>query len=825
MDNSTSNSPTPPGGNPPASSNPSASPSTPSPPPTPASPPAAASPSSPAPDLLATSPSASPSPNPQVSPPGSTPSPSPSPPTSPPHPPSHPPTTPSPSAPPALVTPSSSPGQPSPSQPPSPSGPDFGNQPANFTPTASPAPPPSTPSSTGFRPVLAIVIFFIFALIGGGVYLAINPSLVSSIPFISSLLPSSTPSPTPTLSPETTSASAAQLQPFADAQEFTAYLSSAESDTGYYGLSLFNQAMPQAFEGADLGIPSAGLRAPSSQTESSSPDRVSQTNVQVPGIDEPDIVKTDGQSLFYSRGQNIYPLPFGAPLVMEEQTESKIMPPQDSAQTQVVKAWPPTELSALTSISQSGNLLLQDNVLIIFSGDHLIAYDVSQPTGPTQKWTFDLDSQQTQVAARLYQNRIYLVTRTQVSSSRPCPLPLTTETQNITIPCNQIYHPPVPIPVDSTFTVSTIDFQSGELNQQISFVGTQATSVVYMSPDALFITYTYYQNLFSLYSDFFSAQGQDLISQTILDRLAKLSQYDISVQAKLVEFQSLWQNYLNALDQDERRRIENEFANRFSDYLKANVRDLEKSGIVKISASDLSVQATGLIPGQPLNQFSLDQYQDHLRIATTTASMFGAGESVNDIYVLDSNLNISGKITDLGLTERIYSARFIQDQGYLVTFRQTDPFYVLNLSDPTNPQKVGELKIPGYSSYLHPISDDRILGVGKEGSQVKLSLFNVSDPANPAEAAKYLLDESWTDVLNTHHAFLLDSDHSIFFLPGSRGGYIFSYANDQLQLARVVSDVQAQRALYLNDYLYVVGRDKLVILNQQDWQSVNQLVF
>lgn len=137
----------------------------------------------------------------------------------------------------------------------------------------------------------------------------------------------------------------------------------------------------------------------------------------------------------------------------------------------------------------------------------------------------------------------------------------------------------------------------------------------------------------------------------------------------------------------------------------------------------------------------------------------------------------------------------------------------------------GELKIPGYSSYLHPITKDQILGVGKEGSQVKLSLFNVSDPSSPTEQAKYLLDESWSEVLQTHHAFLLDAQHSIFFLPGSRGGYVFSYADNQLQLTRVVSDIQAQRALYLEDYLYIVGRDKIIILNQQDWTEVNQLVF
>ena len=203
----------------------------------------------------------------------------------------------------------------------------------------------------------------------------------------------------------------------------------------------------------------------------------------------------------------------------------------------------------------------------------------------------------------------------------------------------------------------------------------------------------------------------------------------------------------------------------------------------------------------------------------------GTGESANDVYILDENLEITGSVKDLGLTERIYSARFIADKGYLVTFRQVDPFYVLDLSDPKNPELKGELKIPGYSSYLHPITKDKILGIGKEGSQVKISLFDVESPENPSELAKYTLNEYWSDILNTHHAFLLDKKHEIFFLPGSKGGYIFSYEGNQLKLTRAVSDIRARRAIYINDYLYIIGDDKIAVLNEIDWEKVNELEF
>jgi uncharacterized secreted protein with C-terminal beta-propeller domain len=275
-------------------------------------------------------------------------------------------------------------------------------------------------------------------------------------------------------------------------------------------------------------------------------------------------------------------------------------------------------------------------------------------------------------------------------------------------------------------------------------------------------------------------------------------------------------------------RIDNEIENRMADYYQDHKRDLETTGIIKIGLDEFEITASGNVPGKPLNQFSLDEYNDDLRIATTVGEGFrfgfgGTRESANDVYVLDGNLNKKGALQDLGLEERIYSARFIEDKGYLVTFRQIDPFFVIDLSDPMKPELKSELKIPGYSSYLHPITKDKILGIGKEGSKVKISLFDVSNPENPLEVDKYTLDEYWSDILDTHHAFLLDSKHQVFFLPGRRGGYIFSYKNNNLELRRAVSEIAARRAIYLDDFLYIIGDNKIVVLNEINWEEVNEL--
>ena len=382
------------------------------------------------------------------------------------------------------------------------------------------------------------------------------------------------------------------------------------------------------------------------------------------------------------------------------------------------------------------------------------------------------------------------------------------------------------MPVDVTYTAFILNPDTGKIDEKVSFVGSSGQSVLYMSPNALYATYTYYQDMIDFLYRFFLEKGQDLVPTSMIEKLKTLKGYDISSQAKMVEFQNLYEQYLASLNSNERLRIENEFTNRMEDYSQEHIRELEKTGLVKIDLDKLEVLATGNIPGRPLNQFSLDEYQNHLRVATTVGQgMFGTSESANDVYVLDSRLQSVGSVINLGLGERIYSARFIEDKGYLVTFKQIDPFFVLDLSNPKQPQVKGELKIPGYSSYLHPITKDKILGIGKEGSQVKVSLFNVASPENPTEISKYMLDESWSDILNTHHAFLLDKEHDIFFLPGSRGGYVFSYQNNQFKLTKAVADIQARRAIYINDYLYIIGDNQLVVLNEINWEEVNKLEY
>ena len=148
-------------------------------------------------------------------------------------------------------------------------------------------------------------------------------------------------------------------------------------------------------------------------------------------------------------------------------------------------------------------------------------------------------------------------------------------------------------------------------------------------------------------------------------------------------------------------------------------------------------RATGTVPGFILNHYALSEHDGKLRVATTEEPIWAPGaerESQSTVTVLDQQGNRLvriGSVTGLGKGERIYAVRFMGDQGYVVTFRQIDPLYTLDLRDPTAPKVVGELKIPGYSAYLHPVGEGRLLGIGRDGADVQASLFDVSNPAAP----------------------------------------------------------------------------------------------
>jgi len=325
---------------------------------------------------------------------------------------------------------------------------------------------------------------------------------------------------------------------------------------------------------------------------------------------------------------------------------------------------------------------------------------------------------------------------------------------------------------------------------------------------------------------------------------------------------------------------------------------------ISINQGDITYVANGAVPGYVLNQFSMDEYNGYFRIATTLnsfaprplidfATSDGKGDNstnstspvptpiqelaeTNNVYVMNQTMGIVGRLEKLAPGEKIYSARFMGDRCYLVTFVQVDPLFVISLADPTNPKVLGELKIPGYSSYLHPYDENRLIGIGKSAvgakdanfawyQGVKISLFDVSDLANPREAANFIIGDRGTDspVLYDHKAFLFDNELGLLAIPVLvaeidesqypdgvpdeaygvpvwQGLYVFDITANSITLRGNVTHIdtfsdtpkdyyymdwnyQIQRSLYIENALYTISPRMIKINDLTTLKEINKI--
>ena len=247
-----------------------------------------------------------------------------------------------------------------------------------------------------------------------------------------------------------------------------------------------------------------------------------------------------------------------------------------------------------------------------------------------------------------------------------------------------------------------------------------------------------------------------------------------------------------------------------------------------LNNSEVKLQCKGEIKGNLNNQFSMDEYEGNLRIATTD----GYDEnSSNQLYILDKDLKEIGKIENMAKGEKIYSVRFIGKVGYIVTFEQVDPLFVIDLSNPTNPVVKGELKIPGYSSYLHPYDETHIIGIGYntkpngyggvKNTNMKMSMFDVSDLENPKEMFNISLGEdyAYSSIGYNHKCVFYNKDRNLIGFPlttNSGRDYKDEFAIIKIDLENGFSiygeieekenkyDREIQRTIYIGDKLYTL---------------------
>jgi inhibitor of cysteine peptidase len=285
----------------------------------------------------------------------------------------------------------------------------------------------------------------------------------------------------------------------------------------------------------------------------------------------------------------------------------------------------------------------------------------------------------------------------------------------------------------------------------------------------------------------------------------------------------------------------------FTDIYRFSIND----GIVNLAASSQ-------IKGNLINQFAMDEYNDAFRVAVTVneyAMRFKRenGEKVqpsfydtkryNSLYILDMELNITGSVTDLAPNERIYSVRFDGEIGYVVTFRQTDPLFAIDLSNTTAPKVLSELKIPGFSTYMHPYGDGLLFGIGLDADEngrttgLKMSMFDITDKVNVTEKSIYKLSSNTTysEALYNHKAILIDAKKNIIGFPVSEYNYDYSnksnykfYKYDNNEFVEIGSilfnekfDYSNLRGLYIGNYIYIYSQNQFV--NSYDMNTFAQV--
>ncbi|WP_421380986.1 beta-propeller domain-containing protein [Bacillus salacetis] len=291
-----------------------------------------------------------------------------------------------------------------------------------------------------------------------------------------------------------------------------------------------------------------------------------------------------------------------------------------------------------------------------------------------------------------------------------------------------------------------------------------------------------------------------------------------------------------------------------------------------IDKSNIDFAAMANVKGTILNQFSMDEYEGNFRIATTKGNSWGDERtpSANNLYILDENLKPIGKVEDLAKGERIYSVRFMGDKAYMVTFKQVDPLFVIDTSDPHSPEVLGELKIPGFSSYLHPLDENHLIGFGYDTKLVKddkmpnaeprvltagmkISLFDVSDFHNPKEKDTEIIGGRGTHsyLLEDHKALFQHRERNLFGFPvsvyhekeGSMYEQVFDYQGALafeitpekgiVQKAKLVQsekneiyerwENQIQRMIYIGENLYTLSPEEIQAYSLDGFKQIQKI--
>jgi uncharacterized secreted protein with C-terminal beta-propeller domain len=651
-----------------------------------------------------------------------------------------------------------------------------------------------------------------------------------------------------------------ELKKFNSVNEIIEYIQDSAAGSMYYG-NVFSRSISSMDMAMEESVGSFSMSKAAAPIASGGTDDFSQTNVQVKGVDEADFVKNDGKYIYVL-------------------SQDKLV---------IVDAYPADDAEIISETEIEGrpaNLFVNDDKLVVFSVvndevmvipqfdfiprqrytqvTHAYVYDISDREEPELVNDFNTNGQY--YDARMIDDYVYFISKESLYyRNNYIDVPVIREGAEIVM-SPEIYYFDNPEQNFVFHTIAAFDIDDDDINAKSFMMGYSNTLMV--SKDNIYISYQknlpwrYYENQ---NEDRFYDVVVPLLPADVQDEIEDVKDSSLTDYEKWQEISSILEDMYNSMDEKDKRVLVEEINDAIEKYEVKRAIERSKTIIHKIAidGTDIDYVDKGEVNGYLLNQFSMDEYQGNLRVATTTQLWTGRGsQQHNNVYVLDEDMDTIGELEEIAPDERIYSTRFVGDRLYMVTFKRIDPLFVIDLSDPEGPSVLGELKIPGYSDYLHPYDENHIIGIGKETSDnqwggisvkgVKLALFDVSDVTNPELLDKYEIGEPGTDseALREHKAFLFDKKKNVLVIPirevkgeryrGERGyymqrvwqgAYVFGVTpedgfevkgkishNEDLEETRYYwnSPYAVKRSLYMDDILYTISAKKILMNDLDD---------
>lgn len=565
----------------------------------------------------------------------------------------------------------------------------------------------------------------------------------------------------------------------------------------------------------------------------------SETNIQVEGVDEADIIKTDGNYIYAVSNKNLF----------------------------IVDSKDPKNLNILSKIefeNQPQNIYLNKDRLIVFGNDDEIyqeefyanfkrnsqytffkIFDISDRQNPKQLKDYDFEGYYSN--SRMIGDYVYFLTNSSnIAYTDVFPVPRVLEDEkeiydysderNCLGNCPDVYYID---DISNNYTmvnIMTINVQdvnienNNSLSHRVYLMPYNQN--LYVSQDNLYLTYTKQLNQ----QEFLTNLKLEIVwnklsisEQNKINEIKNAKYFILSRSEKIRKIENIINR--STVTENAEKVLDENLKNKVQEMYPQIVDKLEETVVHKIAidGGNLEYKGFGAVPGTVLNQFSMDENGDNFRIATTRNrdwsywlkqfGVEGERESYNNLYVLDKSLKVMGSVERLAEGERIYSTRFMGDRAYIVTFRQTDPLFVIDLKNPKDPKVLGQLKIPGFSNYLHPYDENHLIGIGKDTDVnvfggvttegLKVALFDVSDVTNPKEKAKYILGGKGSDslALRDHKAVLFDKEKNLLVIPVT----LRAYENEAVSIPVMDSDMVSER--YMPVEKYFVGA---AVLNIDD---------